>query len=445
LADVDRLDEESQKTLRFQLASLAHLMANAQYQMARQAGDNDKAVLRDRARSWNDLACELRPQLRPLAAYQNRKFSRKLDDVAENDAAIANLPGDADLDLRAIWAAESGDAALWRELTQQQLDQQPTNVTHWFNLALANVRLGELDAAAASFDVSNRLQPRILATLLNRGICNLDRGEPRLAFDDFSACLQLEPRMMVPRFNRALASHQLGNHREALEDLNELVRQGFATTRIVLMRGQVHDALGDQKAADADRRTALEIAPRDANDWVARGVSRLASSPKEALNDFKAALRLRPDDTNAIENAAHVYAERLGEPVPAIELLTRLISIRPNSPSAVASRGVLRARLGRTESAAADAHAAAALSPGAREKLQIAGIHALLSDKLDRDQHRENALIWLARALRTDVGLAPLARGDSDLASLRNDRRFSQLVGNAIKIDSLSTADANDD
>ena len=63
----------------------------------------------------------------------------------------------------------------------------------------------------------------------------------------------------------------------------------------------------------------------------------------------------------------------------------------------------------------------------------------MAGEEVGRDENRTNALRWLARALRTDVGLAFIARDDSDLASLIGDPRFSQLIGNAIRIDAQST------
>ena len=403
-ADANRLDEFTQQTLRTQLGRLAYLMARAEYHVALQSDDSQASQLREQAGYWNDLAGKLDPKLKPLTEYQRWQMAADLAGVMSNDDRKMSLPGAEDLELKAMGAAASGDAVLWRELTENLLDQQPTSATLWFNLAVANSRLGELDAAVSAFDVANRLQPHSIATLLNRGICHLDRGQPRLAYDDFTACLQLKPTMMVPRFNRALASHRLGDPQAALEDLNHLVNNGQATTRIVLMRSQVHQALGDRDAAEADRQAALRITPRDANDWIARGVSRLTDSPADALADFESALRIRADDFHAISNAAYVCAERLEDPQRAIEWLTRLIAIRPQLASAVASRGILRARLGETEAALDDARVASQSSPQGREQLQIAGIYALVGDRLGRDDDRaKHSPGWPAHCGRTSV------------------------------------------
>lgn len=441
LNEASRLDEASRLALRRQLGRLAYLMADAEIDLALQSKDQRQEDLNSNAQRWNDLAPQLDPELRQLAGFQQQQLNNTVEGPPNATAAIP-VDENADLDLRSMSAAESGDAGLWRTLIQQQLDRQPTNVAHWFRLAIANSRLGDIDAAAANFDIANRLQPNSIAILLNRGICHLDRGVPTLAHRDFSDCLRLNANLIVPRFNRAIASHRLGDQQSAIDDLTYLVEKGFVTTRILLMRADVNFALGDALAAQADRLAAMDVPPRDANDWVARGVARLADEPEQALADFQSALRIRPADVNAINNAAHVYAEHLGKPESAIELLNRLIEIRPQMASAVASRGILRARTGQTDPALADAAAAIALSPDAREQLQISGIFAIASDKLDDDKMRADAISWLARALRSDISLASIARNDPDLTSLRSEPQFKAVVGSGMVIDSQSRTES---
>ncbi len=437
LAEIERLDDVSTETLHQQLASLAYMMAHAEYHVALQAGDPAKSKGIERSLYWNDLAAQLDPSVQPLAKLQEQQISLKLDYIKPDRDRIGAILDD-NLDLQAMLARHSGDAVLWRQLTEIQLDQQPTNATHWFSLAIAYGRLGNADAAAACFDVANRMQPRSPAILINRGNCNLERGEYQLAIADFSNCLQLKPNWMVPRFNRALASFRLGHYTEALDDLNQLIESDQVMTRTVLMRAQVQDAMGNSEAAKADRAAALSIEPRDADDWVARGASRKDDSPEAALADFEAALLVRPADFNALNNAAYIYAERIDKPKQAIEIMTQLAKIRPKSASVVASRGILNARTGDLAAAIADAKRASELSPAAREQLQIAGIHAIVSDKIDRDLHRSEAFAWLARALRSNLSLVAEARGDTDLSNLRDDPKFNSLIENALMLQTHS-------
>ena len=203
------------------------------------------------------------------------------------------------------------------------------------------------------------------------------------------------------------------------------------------MLASIHQRLGDHSAAIADRERAMTIPPRDANDWVARGVNRLVNSPSDALEDFLAALRIDPDDFHALNNASHVYAEWLDDPARAIEMLDRLVAAWPNDASALASRGIMHARIGQVDPAIADAEAASALQPGPREQLQIAGIYALVSAKrsdesvITSKDAKAVSLQWLKRALRNDAALGETARSDSDLAAVRNEDDFHRLIESA--------------
>ena len=98
------------------------------------------------------------------------------------------------------------------------------------------------------------------------------------------------------------------------------------------------------------------------------------------------------------------------------------------------------ARQGESEAALNDAISAASLSPQSREKLQIAGIYAMVGAQHNDPDHRTTALTWLASALREDVSIARIAARDDDLAELRPDQRFGQLIGGARVIDLQSHA-----
>lgn len=107
---------------------------------------------------------------------------------------------------------------------------------------------------------------------------------------------------------------------------------------------------------------------------------------------------------------------------------------------ASASRGILAARCGNCKLATEDALQAAMLKPAALERLQIAGIYALLikfESQTDSncvssvEVHTERALSWLAKAITMEPNLAIIAESDPDLENLRQLERFKQLLVSA--------------
>lgn len=433
-----RLGEQEQRTISQRLARLAYLMAAAKTDQLLQSNPSKMTAEKQAALRWNQLAIELDSSLKYLATYQRNRMLARLGDSTAEINSVFDLPRSTSPGLGVIVAADARDAESLHRFCSAQLESQPTDVIAWFNLATADWHLGNLDEAIAGYGFCDRMHPRSYVTLFNRGLCYLDRGKPDEAFSDFTACLRIRPGSLTSRFNRAVAMRNMGDLPASLQELDVVIASDQASTRMVLLRRQIHAALGNEKQAAADLESAMRIQPRDANDWVALGVSQLASSPDVALKSFQSALKINSTHYSAMQNIAHVYAERLAQPERAIDFLDRLISLRPQAASPIASRGILHARLKRFQAAEQDARLAAMLSPTGLEQLQIAGIYALASDgtrdtvELTNQHARKMAVQFLSRALRSNASLAKLAVGDADLANLRNDAEFRRLITSAI-------------
>lgn len=404
LSGANRLNADENQRLAEQLAGLALLMSDAEKSLAdRMTAAKQAGHQRDSTR-WKRIADALDPNLLPAGSV--------------NESSMAKVV----------------------ERLERRLSNQPTNIALWFNRSAIDVISGDHQSALGGFEIANRLHPGLVTTVFNRGLCHLNLGDNQAAFDDFDQCVRISPNMMVLRFNRAVASHRLGNHPQALDDLDHLIRGGNATTRMLFFRAEIYEKIGKPQLAFSDRQAAMQVAPLDADDWVARGYSQLTKSPEVALEDFLTAIQIQPFNFHAIENAAYVYAERIDQPDKAIAMLTRLSELRPDSAAAVASRGILYARQGNFERGIADAIHAASLKPSPREKLQIAGIYAM-SSAAGNDEHlTDTALTWLAAALRQDVSIARIASQDKDLNQIRNEPPFAQLIGSAGLIESRSRA-----
>src|SRR5262249_26328178 len=141
----------------------------------------------------------------------------------------------------------------------------------------------------------------------------------------------------------------------------------------------------------------LRREPRDEQSWLARGVARLADDPQGALADFEAALQLNPRSRVALENKAHVLAERLGRPDEAVAVLDRAIGWHPDYVLARAGRGVLLARQGKRDAALREAEEALRRERTPAAAYQVAGIYALTSRQQAAD--RVQAYRLLAAAL----------------------------------------------
>lgn len=443
-SDFDHLPKRSQLQLRNQLGQLAFLSARAE-SAGRVSGDelehdftSDRNALQWNALQWNTLAVRFDLDLQTVAGLQRQRLLGAWSDQSDRKQNPLEDHEAMSPEAAMLWAFEMNELGRLQTLASGRIADQPTNFTLWSFAAVAAARERNWEKAITLFDVCDSLRPQTVVTLFNRGLCYLETGDGAAAAADFSACLQIRPAMLAARFNRAVALQQSGDLDAALDDLDQLVASGQATTRMVLMRRQVHLAIGNDELAAKDLALALEIAPRDANDWVSRGVHRLPSDANAALTDFRQALDIDPDHYDALQNCAHVHSDILDQPGDAITYLNRMVRAWPKSPLPIASRGIVYGRLKQTDLALSDADRAKALNPGPRECLQVAGIYALalseITDQAATDSAKSNAIDWLRRAMRGDPALALVAARDSDLANLQSDPSFRAIVGGAAQL-----------
>jgi tetratricopeptide (TPR) repeat protein len=220
------------------------------------------------------------------AAYEDEKalWEHTLERNPRSWLALNNL-GLARLD--------SGDAQGALELLDRAVEAQPRSAESHTARGLARARLGDAARALDDLDRAVELDPTYPLARLNRGDVLLAAGRPQEAIDDLSRFLQANPdyvpallsraRALVtagrpeeslPDFARALelepdgpqalearsfALMRLGRPNEALADLDRAVALDAHQARTFLLRGAVHDALGDAASACTDWKRACEL------------------------------------------------------------------------------------------------------------------------------------------------------------------------------------------
>jgi tetratricopeptide (TPR) repeat protein len=275
------------------------------------------------------------------------------------------------------------------------------------------------------YSVCAALAPELPWPYFNRGLAHLRQRDYAQARADFDRVLRLKADLSEAHVNRALALQGLNRPKEAVDDLTEALKLGNPATRVYFMRARAHEQAGDKEAARLDRAEGMRRRPTDALSWIARGMARLADDAPGALADFEEALALNPRSRSALQNKAHVLAERLQRTEEAVRVLDRVLELYPEYVPARSGRGVLHARQGRRDAALADAREALARDGRPQTRYQAACIYAMTSRQHPAD--RGKALQLLAEALRQGYGAGLLAR-DTDLDPLRRLPEFQRLV-----------------
>ncbi len=321
-----------------------------------------------------------------------------------------------------------GDPAGALGLLTELAEREPDNYSAWFLRATCQYRIAQFPDAASSFSTCVALRPDFHWAYFGRGLARLKQSQYAEAERDFSHALRLRPDLLAARLNRAIALEGAGDLTGALADLDAVVDADFAMVRAMLLRSGIRARLGDQAGANDDRQRALSLTPRDEIGWIARGCAKLPDDPQGALADFHAALQRNSRSRDALHNQAHVYAEILNDPGRAIESLDAILEFGPLDVAARGARGVLRARSGDRAAAHEDAVACLALDDAPLTIYQIAGIYALTSITQPADVRE--ALRLLDMAFLLDPKLVEIATSDRDLASLRGQPEFEELMTN---------------
>jgi tetratricopeptide (TPR) repeat protein len=264
------------------------------------------------------------------------------------------------------------------------------------------------------------------------------------ALEDFDRVVASRPDLANAHLNRALAKLALGEAKGAEADLTTCLGLKGAPSRTWFVRAEARRRLGNLQGARQDRDEGLKRQPDEAVGFVSRGLARLPLDPQGALTDFDAALAIEPFNKYALQNKASVVGENLGRGEEALKVLDILIAHYPETHEAICGRGVQLARFGRREPALRDAQAALAINESAQTIYQVACIYSLLSEKNHADARE--ALHFLAQAFRKDGSWVAISRGDPDIASIRGQPEYSELVQACEKVfragDKASRSDA---
>jgi eukaryotic-like serine/threonine-protein kinase len=308
---------------------------------------------------------------------------------------------------------------------QEAVHQDPQDFGACFLLGFCQFGLGQDVEALACYTTCIALWPHSSWAHFNRGVMYLRQGEYQQAGADFDQVIRLRPDLNEAYLNRALAWQGLHKYHEAVADLTCAMKLGTFHTRAYFMRARAKELLGDREGADGDIAEGLRLEPSGEKDWIARGVARLSKDPEAALADFSAALECNDRSRAALQNLAHVLAERLGRTREAVAVLDKAVTHYPDYVPARAGRGVLLARLKQGAAAHRDAEEALSRDYTAPTLYQVASIYALTSSQYPED--RSEALRLLSSALRKGYGL-PVLDNDKDWDALRKDPEFRRLV-----------------
>ncbi len=436
------LDPIDQQRWQHQVAELFYLLAVAELRLVRaedEPSQGPPSASRYRLAEWLNqcaAACWSDDSRQVPKAFELQRDwihtvleAKTADGPSASFAERMPLNGDAYEHLLALELIRQGHCGEAIPLLVRLRNENPHDISAWVLLGDAYLSVGAASDAKSCYDASVALWPDSPTCYFHRGVYYLTRQDYPAAISDFDQTLARHSQHPGAQLNRGVASLKLQDFVSAERDFSAALREGATQTRVFFLRAQARVGLGDHEGAAQDRRQGMLRRPTDPVSCIVLGNALLQGDAQDALAWYRTALAMDPGSHSALRNIAHVLAERLGETEAAIEVIDRLVAQFGRRPEDLVSRGVLYARTGNRSAAISDGEAVLATGQDGKTLFQVACIYALCAQEGTADADR--AIQLVGQAIQVEPRWLEVAQRDPDLASLRRNAKFRELLRTA--------------
>ena len=169
---------------------------------------------------------------------------------------------------------------------------------------------GMLEQAKQDFTRALERDPNVVTAYVNRGYVLKDLHEPAPAAADFQTALHFEPKNGEAHLGLAYTSLDLHRPRVALRQVQMAQEELGDSEPIHLIRATAYGDEGSLLKAAAEYRIALRFSPENAGLHLALGDTLYGLNQYNAsIEEFRAAEKLTPDDSNVYAKLARSYAQ----------------------------------------------------------------------------------------------------------------------------------------
>lgn len=203
-----------------------------------------------------------------LAAYLNRAIVReKLDNqegaMADCNAAIRlNIFSDDAFGLRGYLYYQQKNYHNAIDDFNRALKANPENKRILMSRAMVWYEMKKYPETLADYSEVIRIDSNYIYAYYNRAMLRSEVGETNAAIHDLDKVVEMNPDNILIYFNRGLLKMEIKDWYGAYDDFSESIRLYPDFVKAYIARGAASAELHDEKAAELDRYTAMQIMDR---------------------------------------------------------------------------------------------------------------------------------------------------------------------------------------
>lgn len=311
------------------------------------------------------------------------------------------------------------DLTLWKDV----LSKTPENIRAKNNIGRALVRMGRFEEASSYFSEVLQFENEDAKSYYNSGVALAGQGQLDEALRYYTEALRINPRYARAHFSSGNIFQAWGNVDDALRHYSDAlrIRPDYLEARINM--GVLLAKKGEFEKAIVHFSEAVKIDPESAraHNNLGGALVRLGRID-EAVNHYREALRIKPEYADAHYNLG-IILKLKGDQDGAIRHLSEAVRINPAHGNAHYDLGNLFSEQGHFEEAIRHLSEAVHIQPhGAVPACyNLACIYA-------RQNMKEEAIIWLKKAVDGGFNRWDLLINDKDMENIREDPYYRDLI-----------------
>ena len=377
-----------------------------------------------------------------LSAYWRGRASLDQPGPDPIDPAIAAFEESVRIDRSFALGYAGLGSAYWRKYQQtrektwaskaieateraKQIDPKLADV----RIALATVYKGSGRAADATAELTRALELQPNNDRAHRLLADIYAGQGRAkqAVDEYQAAIRIRPDYWETYRGLGLLQLRAGRYNEAIDAFNHITALQPDSPIGYQLLGTVHATMVDLDAATRDYETALKHGGSFGTYSALGTVYYMQRRFDDAARSYEQAIKLLAGSGATHWNLGDAY-RRLGrtrQAAAAYKEAARLfeddLAVNPKDASALALRGVCRARLGGVREGLDDVERAAQLAPQDQDVQYQRALVLVIAGRID------SAIDAVSQAVADGYSVELLKR-DDDLAPLQRSNRFQALL-----------------